>query len=60
MENQELILIQKLVEFMDEEANHLDGPYKVADLKTVASYYEHMTQAEGMLAIIQKSFSMLN
>ena len=60
MENEQVLLMSKLIEFMEEEAAHLDGPYKVAALKTTAAYYENMTHAEGMMAIFQRSFNMLN
>ena len=43
------------------EANMpIDGPYKVAVLKTVAAYYESLTQAESMNAILVKTFNSLN
>lgn len=59
MENEITLLIEKLIDFMDENAPNLDGPYKVAALKTAAAYYENMTHAEGMLTILTKSFNAI-
>jgi hypothetical protein len=60
MENETTLLITKLIDFMDEEAQGLDGPYKVAALKTAAAYYENMTHAEGMITLLTKSFNAIN
>ena len=38
----------------------VDGPYKVTVLKTVAAYYESLTQAEGLTAIMTKAFNSMN
>jgi hypothetical protein len=59
-DNETTLLISKLIDFMDENAQNIDGPYKVAALKTAASYYENITHAEGIMTLIQKSFNMIN
>ena len=37
----------------------IDGPYKVAVLKTVAAYYESVTHAESMSTLIMNAFNQL-
>jgi hypothetical protein len=59
MDNEVSLLITKLIEFMDENAQ-LDGPYKVAALKTAAAYYENLTHAESLIGLISKSFNFVN
>jgi hypothetical protein len=37
----------------------IDGPYKVAVLKTVAAYYESVTHAESMSTLIMNAFRQM-
>mgnify|MGYP001828072755 FL=1 len=50
--------IKDLIDYMDNNV-HVDGPYKCTVLKTVATYYEALTQAEGINAILMKSFNSI-
>ena len=51
--------IKALIAYVDTNMP-IDGPYKVAVLKTVASYYESVTQAESMSALIMNAFKQIN
>lgn len=50
--------IRALIAYVDTNMP-IDGPYKVAVLKTVASYYESLTQAESLSAIIMKAYNTI-
>ena len=51
--------MMRLIEFIeeDETAKSMDGPYKVAALRTAAAYYENLTQAQAMMAFAAKTFN---
>ena len=51
--------IKALISYIDANMP-IDGPYKVVALRTVASYYESLTQAESLSMMIQKSLNILN
>ena len=51
--------IKALIAYVDTNMP-LDGPYKVAVLNTVASYYESITKAESMEVILAKAFNSMN
>ena len=50
--------IKDLIDYMDENVQ-VDGPYKCTVLKTVSAYYEALTQAESINAILMKSFNSI-
>lgn len=51
--------LMKLIQFIDEQQEYIDGPYKVAMLKTAASYYESVTQAEALSLAISRAFNSI-
>lgn len=51
--------VEALIEIIDGQFNNIDGPHKVALLRTVASYYESLTTAEAMKVMITQAFNKL-
>ena len=49
----------KIVEFMEREFGAEDGINKIAMLKLVANYYEHLVASESMRAIIIKTMGKI-
>ena len=48
----------KLIEYMD--TTSLDGGFKASILKTAATYYESLAQAESMQTLLMNSINSIN
>ena len=51
--------LEYLIKVVEDEFGHIDGPSKVALLRTVASYYENLTVSQSMQTVIYNTLNKL-
>ena len=49
--------IKGLVDYINENLSDVDGPTKAMLLKTVAAYYEHLSESEARIFTFKKLFN---
>lgn len=51
--------LPELIKVVEKTCKDIDGPYKVALLKTVAAHFENLSQSEMQIKMMQEAFKKI-